>query len=198
LLETVPESTLVALADPEDADGDGISGRGSRIKDHTGALAVGRFGWKGNAVDLAEQAASAAVGDIGLTTTLFPHQNCTDVAVDCREAMAEPDPEISDSFFERLIIYLRTLAVPRARPPDDATFAAGLQTFKDMGCAACHMPTLATGPVAPLPELANQTFHPFTDLLLHDMGEGLADHRPDQDASGSEWRTTPLWGIGLI
>jgi CxxC motif-containing protein (DUF1111 family) len=97
-----------------------------------------------------------------------------------------------------MVIYLQTLAVPRARPVDDAAFQKGLATFTAMGCAACHVPTLQTGPEAALPELANQTFHPFTDLLLHDMGEELADNRPDRAASGSEWRTPPLWGLGLV
>ena len=125
---------------------------------------------------------------------MLPHANCPPVQTTCRAAPAQSEPELSDSFFERLVIYLRTLAVPRARPADDATFQAGLKTFTAMGCAACHVPTLKTGADAALPELANQTFHPFTDLLLHDMGEGLADHRPDKDASGTEWRTPPLWG----
>jgi CxxC motif-containing protein (DUF1111 family) len=112
--------------------------------------------------------------------------------------MQETEPEMSDSFLERLVTYMQTLAVPRARPKDDATFQAGLATFTAMGCAGCHMPTLTTDDGAALPELRNQTFHPFTDLLLHDMGEGLVDNRPDGSATGREWRTPPLWGIGLI
>ena len=116
----------------------------------------------------------------------------------CREALAQSDPELSDSFFDRLVTYARLLAVPKARPADEATFQSGLTVFTDMGCAACHMPTLTTGPDAALPELANQTIHPFTDLLLHDMGPGLADNRPDGSATGSEWRTAPLWGLGLV
>jgi CxxC motif-containing protein (DUF1111 family) len=105
---------------------------------------------------------------------------------------------MSDSFLERLVTYMQTLAVPRARPKHDAAFQAGLATFAAMGCASCHLSTLTTDDNAVLPELRNQTFHPFTDLLLHDMGEGLADHRPDGSATGREWRTPPLWGIGLI
>jgi CxxC motif-containing protein (DUF1111 family) len=198
LLEAVPASTLEGLADPEDADGDGISGRINRLTDAGGAVAIGRFGWKANVTTLAAQAAGAAVGDIGITTTMLPDQNCTSVETDCRAVPAQSDPEMSDSFFERLVTYTRTLAVPRARAADDATFQVGLKTFAAMGCAACHMPTLTTGGDAALAELRNQTFHPFTDLLLHDMGEGLADGRPDHSATGSEWRTAPLWGIGLI
>lgn len=198
LLETVPDATLLALADPDDTDSDGISGRVNNLTDRAGRPAIGRFGWKANVPTLAEQAAGAANGDIGITTLLFPSQNCSQAQPDCLAAAAQADPEMSDSFFERLVTYMRTLAVPQARPKDDATFQAGLKTFADLGCASCHMPTLKTGADAPLPELANQTFHPFTDLLLHDMGEGLADHRPDRAATGTEWRTPPLWGLGLV
>jgi CxxC motif-containing protein (DUF1111 family) len=198
LLEAVPATTIEALADPDDANGDGISGRVNRMVDHEGHQTIGRFGWKANAPSLAEQAAGAASGDIGLTTSILPHANCPALQVTCLAAPAQSDPELSDSFFDRLIIYLRTLAVPEARPVDDAAFQSGLQTFTAMGCASCHVPTLKTGPDAPLPELASQTFHPFTDLLLHDMGEGLADHRPDHEATGTEWRTPPLWGLGLV
>jgi CxxC motif-containing protein (DUF1111 family) len=198
LLEAVPDATLLALADPDDADGDSISGRVNNLTDRAGHPAIGRFGWKANVPTLAEQAAGAANGDIGITTRLFPSQNCSQTQTDCLAAAAQSDPEMSDSFFDRLVTYMRTLAVPRARPTDDATFQAGLNTFTALGCASCHMPTLKTGGDAPLPEIANQTFHPFTDLLLHDMGEGLADHRPDRAATGTEWRTPPLWGLGLV
>ena len=198
LLESVPEALMEALADPDDADGDGISGRINRLTDYAGNPAIGRFGWKANVPSIAEQTAGAAVGDIGITTALFPDQNCSAAQRDCLNAPAEIEPEMSDLFFERLVTYMQTLAVPRARPKDDASFQAGLAAFATMGCAACHMPTLTTGDDAPPPELRNQTFHPFTDLLIHDMGEGLADHRPDGGATGREWRTPPLWGIGLI
>ncbi|MEJ0012399.1 MAG: di-heme oxidoredictase family protein [Bauldia sp.] len=197
LLEAVPQATLEALADPDDRDGDGISGRVNHLTDHDGNPAAGRFGWKANEPSLREQAAGAALGDIGLTTSLDPRANCPPVQTTCSDAPAQADPELSDSFLDRMVTYLQTLAVPRARPVDDATFQQGLRTFTAMGCAACHMPTMQTA-AAPLPELANQTFHPFTDLLLHDMGEGLADHRPDHEATGTEWRTPPLWGLGLV
>ena len=198
LLESVPEATLRALADPGDADGDGISGRINELTDYAGNPAVGRFGWKANVATLAEQGAGAALGDMGLTTTIFPHQNCPPAQTACVNDPQESAPEISDSFFDRLVTYVRTLAVPQARGADTPEFQHGLDVFRSMGCAACHVPTLTTGGDTSLPELANQTFHPFTDLLLHDMGEGLADHRPDGSATGTEWRTTPLWGIGLI
>ncbi len=198
LLEAVPESTIRALADPDDADGDGISGRPNMLTAPNGDPVIGRLGWKANVATIAEQSAGAALGDIGLTTTRNPDQNCPAVQASCRAAMAQSDPELSNSFFDRLVTYARLLAVPQARPVDEATFQSGLALFKSMGCASCHIPTLKTGPEAALPELENQAIHPFTDLLIHDMGEGLADHRPDGSASGREWRTAPLWGIGLI
>jgi CxxC motif-containing protein (DUF1111 family) len=194
----VPVETLEALADPDDADGDGISGRINWLTDVTGKRAAGRFGWKANVATLREQGAGAAVGDIGITSALFPAQNCPPVQTACRAAAADPAPELKPSFLDRLEIYARTLAVPMARNLDDPTVAHGLQLFRDLGCASCHMPTLKTDASAALPELRNQTFHPFTDLLLHDMGEALADHRPDHSATGTEWRTPPLWGLGLL
>lgn len=198
LLEAVPVSTLEALADPDDADGDGISGRINWLEGVAGNRVPGRFGWKANVVSVAGQTASAAIADMGLTTSLFPEQDCTPVQVDCSSARARSEPELSDSFLDRLVTYMQVLAVPRARPHDAAAFQTGLDTFTAMGCASCHVPTLQTDDRAPLPELRNQTFHPFTDLLLHDMGEGLADGRPDGSAMGSEWRTPPLWGLGLV
>ncbi len=202
LLESVPEETLLALADPDDADGDGISGRINRVwSDSGGRTMVGRFGWKANAPTLLDQSVDAALGDIGLTTSILPTQNCSDVQKDCLAAFDQgptDGPEISDEFVAKLVIYVQTLAVPRQRNETDPAVMRGETLFRDAGCAACHVPTLETGPDATLPELANQTFHPFTDLLLHDMGPGLADGRPDFEASGSEWRTPPLWGLGLI
>lgn len=195
LLEAVPEATLLALADPEDRDGDGISGRINRL-DADGT--VGRFGWKANVADLRLQTAAAAIGDMGLTTSLFPDQNCPPAQTACRAAESEEGPEISDAFLERMVTAMRTVAVPAQRNPENPEVIAGFEAFRRFGCDACHIPTLATDDSAPLPELRNQTFHPFTDLLLHDMGEGLADGRPDHDASGSEWRTPPLWGLGLV
>ena len=195
LLEAVPEATLNALADPEDNDGDGISGRINRLDD---AGTVGRFGWKANAPDLRHQSAAAAIGDMGLTTTLFPDQNCPPSQAACIAADAEDGPEISDPFLDRIVTAMRTVAVPEQRNASDPEVIAGFAAFGRFGCDACHVPTLTTDASAPLPELRSQTFHPFTDLLVHDMGGGLADGRPDHEASGSEWRTPPLWGLGLV
>lgn len=199
LLEFVPEKDILALADPEDADGDGISGRPNWVHDpETAEKRLGRFGWKANQPSLLAQDAGAANGDIGLTTSVHPQQNCPPAQTACRAAPDGGSPEISDEFLAKLVHYNRTLAVPARRAPADPEVVAGSRLFAETGCAACHTPTLRTGPAATPISLANQTFHPYTDLLLHDMGPELADGRPDFEASGSEWRTPPLWGIGLV
>ncbi|MFO1069954.1 MAG: di-heme oxidoredictase family protein [Geminicoccaceae bacterium] len=198
LLEAVPEATLEALADPDDADGDGISGRVNRIATADGGTVAGRFGWKANVATLREQNAGAALGDIGITTPLSKGPNCQPGQAACLAAASGGEPEMPAEFLDKLTLYTRLLAVPAQRDPDDPQVRRGEALFRTAGCAACHVPTLRTGPDAALPELASQTFHPFTDLLLHDMGPDLADGRPDHAASGSEWRTPPLWGIGLI
>ncbi|MCB1498498.1 MAG: thiol oxidoreductase [Bauldia sp.] len=195
LLEAVPLATLESLADPDDSDGDGISGRINRL-DPAGT--AGRFGWKANVADLRHQVAAAAIGDMGLTTSLYPAQNCPPVQAECLAAPAEDGPEIVDSLLARIVTTMRTVAVPARRDANGAETDAGYAAFRRLGCAACHVPTLATDGAAVLPELRDQTFHPFTDLMLHDMGAGLADGRPDHDATGSEWRTPPLWGLGLV
>ncbi len=198
LLEAVPAAAIRALADPGDADGDGISGRPNEVWDQAlGQAQLGRFGWKANQPSLAQQSANAALGDIGLTTALFPVQNCTPAQTACLAALDDGTPELTAEFFDKLILYMRSLAVPLGRDFDDPQVRAGAALFAAAGCAACHTPTLTTGD-SDLAALANQTIHPFTDLLLHDMGPGLADGRPDFLASGSEWRTAPLWGLGLV
>jgi CxxC motif-containing protein (DUF1111 family) len=198
LLEAVPDETLAARSDPDDKDGDGISGRANRIPDpSTGKYVIGRFGWKANEPTLETQNAGAAFGDIGLTNPLHENENCAPAQADCLAAKKAPEIDLSRKFLDKLTLYTRLLAVPAQRNPADPQVVKGGQLFMQFGCAACHAPTLKTG-AAVLPELENQTFHPFTDLLLHDMGEGLADNRPDFEATGSEWRTPPLWGLGLV
>jgi CxxC motif-containing protein (DUF1111 family) len=199
LLEAVPDASLLAFADPDDKNADGISGKANRVPNpQSGGLAIGRFGWKANQLDLPTQNASAAVGDIGLTNPLFKSEHCTPAQEKCRAAPVAPEIDISDKFFAKLNLYTRLIAVPAQRNPGDAMVKKGEALFNQFGCSACHTTTLKTGPDAALPELANQTFHPFTDLLLHDMGEALADNRPDHEATGREWRTPPLWGLGLV
>lgn len=197
LLEAVPTSVLEAVADPDDADGDGISGRINWITNYKGEPAPGRFGWKANSPSLREQAADAGVEDMGLTTYVRPDANCTEPQTACRQASVRPRPDMADRFFETLVLYLEMMTVPPRRNTEDPHVRLGEVAFASFGCAACHVPSLETGGDAVLPELTNRRVEAYTDLLLHDMGPGLADGRPDGAASGSEWRTAPLWGIGL-
>jgi CxxC motif-containing protein (DUF1111 family) len=199
LLEAIDEDVITAAADPDDADGDGISGRVNRVWDpRTEEVALGRFGWKANTASVYTQVAGAALGDMGITSTVFPFENCPDAQSACAAAPDGGMPEIADADLRKLVLYTRALAVPTRRDVHDPAVVRGEALFEAAGCAGCHTPTLVTGEHSALPEFANQTIHPYTDLLLHDMGEGLADGRPDFQASGREWRTAPLWGIGLI
>lgn len=199
LLEAVPEAVIVALADPEDRNGDGISGRPNRVWDEAQkATVLGRFGWKANQPSLVQQNAGAFVGDMGITSALFPSETCTDAQTGCRDAPTGPGPQLSDTLLQQVTFYIKTLAVPARRKVDDPNVRRGRQLFETARCTSCHTPTLDTGDVDGFPELSRQTIHPFTDMLLHDMGPELADNRPDFEASGSEWRTPPLWGIGLV
>jgi CxxC motif-containing protein (DUF1111 family) len=203
LLESVPSATLHALADPDDLDGDGISGRVNQVWDAgTKTMADGRFGWKANAPTMVHQNAGAALGDMGITTPVNTADLCEQVQTACAaaaKAAKSAEPEMAFEAFLRMTVFSRLIAVPPQRNAADPAVKRGELLFRESGCAACHMPTLIAGAVneGVKPEFADQTFHPFTDLLLHDMGEGLSDGRTDFLASGSEWRTTPLWGIGL-
>lgn len=197
LLEAIPESALLANADPDDLNGDGISGRPNRVYDQlSGETVVGRFGWKAGQPNLTQQNADAFFNDMGLSTRLFSGSSCTEQQPDCRALPDGGEPEVSDNILAQVTFYTRNLGVPARRKVDDAQVLAGKSLFHQAGCHSCHTPTFTTGEAAE-PELANQLIRPYTDLLLHDMGEGLADHRPEFEASGSEWRTPPLWGIGL-
>ena len=199
LLEAVPEAALLASADPHDADGDGISGRPNRVWDKARQQTVmGRFGWKANQPSVAQQVAGAFLGDIGITSPLFPDENCTPAAVACRQALNGGSPELPERLLAHVVFYSRTLAVPARRNSQLPQVRRGRKLFDDAQCNACHTPTLHTGAVPGLPDLSEQVIHPYTNLLLHDMGDRLADNRPDFEASGSEWRTPPLWGIGLL
>jgi CxxC motif-containing protein (DUF1111 family) len=202
LLQNVPEATLRALADPDDADGDGVSGHINMAWDaNSQQMAVGRFGWKANVPSIRHQNAGAALGDMGLTSPVFGTNLCEPAQKDCLAAAADAEelgvsPEILDSFFSALDMYMLFLAVPEQRGADDPAVQRGEALFRGVGCSNCHMPTLRTGKSG-WNGLSEQEIHPFTDLLVHDMGEGLADNRPDYQATGREWRTAPLWGIGL-
>ncbi|HEX2750180.1 MAG TPA: di-heme oxidoredictase family protein, partial [Verrucomicrobiales bacterium] len=202
LLEAVPEDRILRLADPDDADGDGISGRANEVwNPETGSMMLGRFGWKANTATLRQQSADAALNDMGLTSPLAATENHTVLepqAAHYPSGGEKGGPEITAPMLNQIVVYVKTLAPPARRSALDLSVRAGQRLFHSIGCAACHRATLSTG-TGPeiLPELAGQNIHPYTDLLLHDMGPGLADGRPDFAASGSEWRTTPLWGLGL-
>ena len=196
LLEAIPESTILALVDEDDQDGDGISGKANYVWDvQKNGLSLGRFGWKANQPTLIQQVASAYHDDMGITTSLLPRESSDGQSqYDGRG----DDPELSDEILDVVTFYVQTLAVPARRNLDDPIVQRGEALFESAKCSGCHIPTLKTGSLSGVPEVSNQTIQPFTDLLLHDMGPGLADNRPDFLASGSEWRTPPLWGIGLL
>lgn len=199
LLEAVPEATLAALEDPDDRDGDGISGRLHRVWDgKSGRHLIGRFGWKAEQPSIPLQVAAAFHDDLGLTTSLIPRENHQPAQKAAAAATSGGSPEVSDSIFDSVVYYSRTLAVPAARDTADPDVRRGRELFGGLRCDACHTPELKTGDWPEFPELSGQTIRPYTDLLLHDLGEGLDDGRPVFGASGREWRTPPLWGIGLV
>lgn len=198
LLEAIPEAHIMEGADPDDANQDGISGRPNRVWDFVQKKAVlGRLGWKANQPDIAHQTAGAFSQEIGMTTTLRPEPNCTNIQIECLDAPDGGSPEISDEIFARIVDYQSMLAVPARRNLTDPQVKKGASLFVESGCSACHRPTFKTAEMPDAPWLSHQTIHPFTDLLLHDMGPDLADGRADFEASGTEWRTPPLWGMGL-
>jgi CxxC motif-containing protein (DUF1111 family) len=198
LLQAVDARVLEALADPDDDNGDGISGRPNYVWDRKSkSIQIGRFGWKSNQPTLEQQTAGAFLGDMGLTSALFTEQNCPAPQRECNDMISGGSPEIGDALLNQVVVYTHLLAVPARRSLDDAQVRKGEQIFRDLGCTGCHIETLETATLADFPELSEQVIHPYTDLLLHDMGEGLADGRPDFAATGREWRTSALWGIGL-
>lgn len=197
LLEAIPEKRLRALEDPDDSDGDGISGRIHWVPDvQTGKRAVGRMGWKAEQPTVLQQAAGAFNGDMGITSRLFPEQDCSPAQVACKGAPSGGEPEIADDLLDAVALYARLLGVPVRAQWDSPDILAGEALFLESGCGDCHTPSHQTGKDAELVELRNQKIFPYTDLLLHDMGPGLSDERPSIDAKGPEWRTAPLWGLG--
>lgn len=198
LLEAIPEAQIMERNDPEDLDQNGISGRPNHVWDpQTQQAVLGRFGWKLNQPGIAHQTAAAFSAEIGMTSSLRPDHACTAVQTACAAAPNGGEPEISDEMFDHIVNYQRMLAVPMRRNLDSPQVKRGAELFASAGCESCHRATFETGEVKDQPWLSGQTIHPFTDMLLHDMGEGLADGRADFAASGSEWRTQPLWGVGL-
>ncbi|MDE4139888.1 MULTISPECIES: di-heme oxidoredictase family protein [Rhodobacterales] len=204
LLEAIPTADILAAADPDDADGDGISGRANLVwSEEFQQIMLGRFGLKAGMPTVHEQSAAAFSGDIGISTPLFPAPwgECTTSQTKCRAAPHGNDDargtEIDQPNMDLVTFYARNLAVPARRDLHDAQVLRGKELFYDSGCAACHRPKFVTHRLKDRPEHSFQLIWPYSDLLLHDMGEGLADHRPEARATGREWRTAPLWGIGL-
>lgn len=198
LLEAIDEQDLLALEDPADTNGDGISGRANQVWDiEKQQTVMGRFGWKASQPNVAQQSMTAFAHDIGISSTLVPETVCTSTQTDCLKTPAGGQPEISDEIADKVIFYAKLLAVPARREVNDPQIQLGESLFQKINCSACHTPSFTTGSMPDFPELENQLIQPFTDLLLHDMGDGLADNRTDFLANGNEWRTPPLWGIGL-
>ncbi|AUX20791.1 hypothetical protein SOCEGT47_012650 [Sorangium cellulosum] len=199
LLEAIAEEAVLERADGMDCNGDGISGRPNLIPDPvSGELRLGRFGWKAGKVSVPHQVADALVVDMGVTTRLFPVEECGEEQAGCQGGTGA-GPELADEDLDRLSAYMRMLGVPPRRDTADPAVQRGEALFRQAGCASCHVPTMRTGSDHPFVELRDQIIHPFTDLLLHDLGEGLADTSTSDHLAGpSEWRTPPLWGIGLL
>ena len=189
------EADIVALSDVDDLNGDGISGKPNLAWNVAeGKKTLGRFGWKAANPSLLQQSAGAYNEDIGITSFVFPGESSH------RQAQydgLDDEYEVSDSILHSVAFYIRTLAVPARRSADNAHVLAGKQIFIDAKCSSCHVPRLRTKTDVAFPEISNQVIFPYTDMLVHDMGPELADNRPDFDADGQEWRTAPLWGIGL-
>ncbi|MEM6697952.1 MAG: di-heme oxidoredictase family protein, partial [Bacteroidota bacterium] len=200
LLESISEEDILANEDKDDVDKDGISGKANYVWNvQEEANTLGRFGWKANQPNIIQQNAGAFNGDMGLTSSFFPE----DVFTPAQESQ-HPNiidggsPEVSDEQLFRISLYVQSLAVPAKRNTDEPEYLAGRTLFMEIGCESCHKASFTTSVGNEIPSLDQQKIYPYTDLLLHDMGEGLADHSPDFDATGREWRTAPLWGVGLI
>lgn len=219
LVEMVDDQTFFEMADPNDSDGDGISGRvqlidpspvlraivdetervgdtsADRMNRHNGKY-VGRFGWKARTVNLMHQTVFAYGQDMGITTPFDPTdlQNIQHVGPNSQDGVS--DPEVGSGVVSNVVFYLKTLRPPKRRDTDDSDVVAGEEIFADIGCAECHHPTMTTGD-SHIDELSNVTFHPYSDFLLHDMGSRLDDGYTEGRAQTDEWRTPPLWGLGL-
>lgn len=199
LLESIPESTILEFVKKQQQDNNGISGKANRVWDvKNEALVLGRFGWKAGQPSLMQQNAAAFNGDLGLISNLFPKDDCTQAQTICEKLPHGGTPEVSDKILNFVEFYSQHLAVPIRRNVKDPQVIAGQRIFKDIGCESCHQSNIKTANITNRPALSNQTIHPYTDMLLHDMGEGLSDNRPEFLADGQEWRTPPLWGLGYL
>jgi CxxC motif-containing protein (DUF1111 family) len=195
LIEAIPEWAILANADPLDANADGISGKANYVWDviHQ-KKSLGRFGWKAGNPTLLQQSAGAYNQDMGITNFIFPNESSVNQT---QYDHLQDEVEVSDSLLHAVAFYMKTLAVPARRGADNSEVKRGKEIFKQTKCVSCHTPLFKTDVNVAFKEISNQTIFPYTDLLLHDMGTGLADNRPDNEASGQEWKTPPLWGIGL-
>lgn len=196
ILDTINEQDILSLSDVDDQNSDGISGKPNRVwSQQFNKVMLGRFGYKAGVATLNEQNQRAFVGDIGLSTPLFPTAwgDCTKHQQRCQKApngnsASQQNLEASKKVTDAVLFYMSNLSIPQQKQSEKSDVIIGKQTFITLGCANCHRPNY---------QIDKQTVSPYTDLLLHDMGDGLADNRPEGDATGKEWRTAPLWGIGL-
>jgi len=196
LLEAVPESTLRAIAERQRAIG--LNGRLNMVLDESsGQRKPGRFGLKASEPDLRQQVAAAFYDELGVTSNVFPQEQCPVLQQACERIDRVSGVEARDLQLDLIADYLRLLAAPEQRDADDPQVVRGARQFDNAGCSVCHVPEVTTGNAAQFEALRNRTIHPYSDLLLHDMGTGLADGRREFDADGQDWRTPPLWGIGL-
>ena len=204
LVEQIHPADILANADPDDRNGDGISGKAALVRDPAGGVVLGRFGWKAEQATIRRQAADALADDIGISSPQAPRHwgDCTEAEAACRALPTGVQARLGDTeaptpIVDLIAFYAQNLAVPARREVDQPGVLAGKRAFTEMGCTACHTPKFVTRRDAPDKALAFQLIWPYSDFLLHDMGDGLADGQRVGEASGSEWRTPPLWGIGL-
>lgn len=199
LIDALPEDEILKHQDVLDADRDGISGKANYVWDvQKKEVRLGKFGWKANQPTLIQQVAAAFKGDLGLSNSFFPKNDCPDPQNACNEAVHGGNPEISENQMQKITFYQSALAVPLRRNYKDESVLRGKRIFTELACIKCHQTNFKTGSYPFNPLLEGVTIHPYSDFLLHDMGADLADNRPDFLADGREWRTPPLWGIGLI
>ena len=195
-LEAISDKDILQVAQQQKSQG--LNGRPNYVRDDINKKqAMGRFGWKANQPSIRQQIAAAFAADIGVTSSLYPLTECTPVQHECLAAIKAPKPELRPDMWDALTFWTQALAVPERRDTDKPEVQRGEALFTSSGCAMCHVPEWRTGKYAAVPSISNQRIRPYTDLLLHDMGPDLADGRPDFKAGGNDWRTPPLWGIGL-
>ena len=204
LIENIAEENILKLEDVDDSDGDGISGKANYSWDlQENKFKLGRFGWKASQPTVLQQTADAFYHDMGLSNKFYPNaSNCTESQVECNKSISG-NSEIYDNFevsndqLDLVTFYSSQLGVPAARNQKKPDVIAGRKLFYDIGCNSCHVEKHITRGDGPFENLNNQVISPYSDFLLHDMGEGLSDDVPEFQANGNEWRTPPLWGIGL-